>query len=280
MDREEPGERPHGRGRRRPILFEFVVIFALVLMNAVFSGAEIAIVSVRRTRMEELAEEGNTRARAVLKLKAEPEQFLATVQIGITVVSAAAAAFGGATVATTIASALEPIGWLAPYAGRHCPGRRGARHFLCFGGARRAGARSPWPCAVPRDIALILARPLLFVSLLTRPFVRLLTWSSNLVLRPFRDRTTFTETKYSLDEIRQLVDEASKSGTVDVQAGEIATRALELEHVRARDVMIPRQEVVAIPRHAKVEEVHRICSNMVTRDCRSSNVSSTTWSAT
>ena len=67
--------------------------------------------------MEELAEEGNTRARAVLDLKAEPEQFLATVQIGITVVSAAAAAFGGATVATTIAALLEPIGWLAPYAG-------------------------------------------------------------------------------------------------------------------------------------------------------------------
>ena len=53
------------------------------------------------------------------------------------------------------------------------------------------------------------------------------------------------------------MDEASKSGTVDVQAGN-RTRALELEHVRARDVMIPRQEVVAIPRHAKVEEVHRI----------------------
>ena len=129
---------------------------------------------------------------------------------------------------------------------------------LCFGGARRAGAQIPGPARCREICADSWPGHCFSSPLLTRPFVRLLTWSSNSYCARFEYCTTFTETKYSLDEIRQLVDEASKSGTVDVQAGEIATRALELEHVRARDVMIPRQEVVAIPRHAKVEEVHRI----------------------
>jgi putative hemolysin len=82
--------------------------------------------------------------------------------------------------------------------------------------------------------------------------------SSNLVLKPFGDRTTFTETRHSAEELQSLMDEATKAGTVHPGAGEIASRALDLPDLTAADVMIPRGDVVTLPRHAPPEEVRRI----------------------
>ena len=78
---------------------ELVIIALLVLANGIFAGAEIAVLTVRAARMQELVDRGSGRARAVLALKNQPERFLATVQVGITVVGASAAAFGGASLA-------------------------------------------------------------------------------------------------------------------------------------------------------------------------------------
>src|SRR6185369_6477834 len=88
----------------------------LILANAVFAAAEIAIVSVRRSRLEELSGSGKRSARAVLSLKADPERFLATVQVGMTLVSATAAVFGGASIAVQLAPWLQRVPLLAPYA--------------------------------------------------------------------------------------------------------------------------------------------------------------------
>ena len=98
------------------IVSEIIVILVLILANAVFAAAEIAIVSVRRSRLEELSSSGKRSARAVLSLKADPERFLATVQVGMTVVSATAAVFGGASIAVQLAPWLQQLPWLAPYA--------------------------------------------------------------------------------------------------------------------------------------------------------------------
>ena len=84
---------------------ELLIVLALVLANGVFSGAEIAILSVRKTRVQERANAGHRGAIAVQALRDQPERFLATVQVGITVISAAAAAFGGSTIARSLAPA-------------------------------------------------------------------------------------------------------------------------------------------------------------------------------
>src|SRR5688572_24097323 len=97
-------------------LTEIAVILALVLANGFFAGAEIAVVAVRRTRVQELAEDGRGGAKAVLTLKDQPERFLATVQVGITVVGATAAAFGGASIAAELAPLLARVDWLANHA--------------------------------------------------------------------------------------------------------------------------------------------------------------------
>ncbi len=87
------------------MLTEILILLALVLVNGLFSGAEIAIVTVRKTRIEQLGEEGNRNALAIAQLRGNPERFLATVQVGITVVGAAAAAYGGDTLANEIVDA-------------------------------------------------------------------------------------------------------------------------------------------------------------------------------
>jgi putative hemolysin len=228
----------------------------LVLLNGVFSGAEIAIISVRGTRLNELVEGGSRAARAVRALRANPDRFLATVQIGITVVGATAAAFGGSSIALRLAPLLQRLGLSDALA-----------HQVAF--AAVVGLVSYLSLVlgelVPKSLALrageryaLFIGPLLrLVSRLMRPFVWLLTASSNLVLRLFGDRTSFSESRLSVEELQQLMDEAAKSGSVHPRTSDIASRALELASLSIEDIMVPRTRVVALSRDATAEDVKR-----------------------
>jgi len=222
------------------------VILVLVAANGFFSGAEIAIVTVRRARLVQLAEEGRRSARAVLALRDAPERFLATVQVGITVISATAAAFGGASVAEKLAEPLRTVGPLAAHADQLA---LGAVVVLVSYASIVLGELVPKSLAMrsAETYALAVGHILLALSQLGRPIVWLLTASSNLVLRPFGDHTTFTETRHSAEELQSLVEEAAQAGTLHPQAGEIASRAIQLSELRVLDLMIPRQEVVMLP---------------------------------
>jgi putative hemolysin len=94
--------------------------------------------------------------------------------------------------------------------------------------------------------ALLVARPLMALSFLARPLVWMLSSSANVLLRPLGDKTTFTEARHSAQELQQLVEEAGQAGTVNAEAAEIATRALELPELVAADVMVHRRDVIAI----------------------------------
>jgi putative hemolysin len=102
------------------------------------------------------------------------------------------------------------------------------------------------------------ARPLLALSWLMRPLVWLLTKSSNLLLRPFGDRTTFTEARLSPEELQQLVEEAAKTGVLDQHAGEIASRALDFGQLTVGEVMVPRNRIDALPKTASADDIKRI----------------------
>lgn len=239
------------------MLAEIAVILALIVANGLFAGAEIAVVSVRKTRLQELVESGRGSAVALLRLREAPERFLATVQIGITVVTATASAFGGASIAVKLTPLLARVSWIGDHAddvalalviaalsflsivvGELVPKSLALRHAETFG--------------------LLASRPLSALSSLARPLVWLLTFSSNLILRPFGDRTTFTEARHSTEELQQLVDEASRAGTLHPHAGEIASRALEFADLQAADAMVPRQHVVMLPRDAAPDEVRKV----------------------
>jgi putative hemolysin len=236
------------------VLTELIVIFVLVIANAVFSGAEIAIVALRKNRIQELADEGRGSARAVLTLREKPENFLATVQVGITVVGATAAAFGGASLAARLAPLLAKNAWLAPHAdGIALAIVVGAVSYLSI----VVGELVPKSLALrgAERYALIVSRPLLWLSQLARPLVWLLSASANLLLKPFGDSTTFMEARHSAQELQELVDEAVEAGTVHPEAAEIASRALALPEVTVAEVMVPRQNVEALPKDVSADEL-------------------------
>ena len=239
------------------LIAEVLVLLTLAVANAFFAGAEIAIVAVRKARIQQLADDGRASAAAVLSLRADPERFLATVQVGVTVVGVTAAAFGGASIAKRIEPLLARHEWSRQHA-------EGLALALVVAGVSYltivVGELVPKSLALraAERYALIVARPLVALSFLARPLVWMLSASANVLLKPFGDKTTFTETRHSAEELRQLVEEAGQAGTLNPEAAEIATRALELPQLVASDVMVPRRDVVAISGDIGNDKLHEI----------------------
>ena len=239
------------------MLFELLIIVLLVVVNGLLAAAEIAVLSVDKNRLHSLAESGNPRAEAVRALRADPERFFATVQVGITLVSVTAGAFGGATMARDVAPFVAQVRSLAPYATE-------------LSVAMVVGLVSVLSLVVgelvPKSLALrhadryslAVGPALLGLSSLARPVVWLLTAASNAVLRVFDDETTFSESRLSPDELQELVEEATETGALNPTVGEIASRAFDFGHLTAAHVMIPRPKVVAISRNTAFTEVKRI----------------------
>jgi putative hemolysin len=231
----------------------FLVIFALTLVNGFFAAAEIAVLSVRRSRLQELADEGRKAAAIAIQLRATPEQFLATVQVGITVVGATAGAFGGATLEAPLAGWLEALGITT-----------GAEQIalalvVLFVSVLSIvlGELVPKSLALRSSerISLLVARPLAALAKLAKPLVWLLTQLSNLVLRPFRDTTTFTEARLSPEELQSIVEEAATAGSLAQGVGDIASRAIELGTLTVSSLLIPRQAVTTIAVSAARDEI-------------------------
>lgn len=237
------------------LLVELLVILSLTLVNAFFAGAEIAIVAVRRTRLRELADEGHGGAVVALRLRENPERFLATVQVGITVAGVTAAAFGGAVLEQPISTILRTLGL------GHAADEIAFALVVVVISALSivVGELVPKSLALRHSerVALGVSRPLLLLSQVARPIVWFLTAASNLVLRPFRDRTTFTETRLSPEELQQLVEEAAAAGTMNKEAGEIASRAIDLGNLKAFSMMVPRPEIAWLSLNAPRDDVER-----------------------
>lgn len=231
---------------------QLLIVVGLLMANGLFAGAEIAVLSIRKTRLREFIRRKDRRALAVKALRDTPERFLATVQIAMTTVGTAAAAFGGAR----MEHELEPT--MARYGLGAGASLAVVIIFVTF-------LELVIGELVPKSLALrysdrysfFVARPLLWLSSIMRPLVWVLTLVSNLVLRFFGDRTTFSEARLSRDELQQLVEEAAKTGSVDPRASEIASRALGFGEVTVAEVMVPRNRVVALRRGAPPEEVQR-----------------------
>ena len=232
---------------------QLLIVVGLLMANGLFAGAEIAVLSIRKTRLREFIRRKDRRALAVKALRDTPERFLATVQIAMTTVGTAAAAFGGARMEHELEPTMAKIGL-------------GAGSSLLIVIVFVTFLELVIGELVPKSLALrysdrysfFVARPLLWLSSIMRPLVWVLTMVSNFFLRFFGDRTTFSEARLSKDELQQLVEEAAKTGSVDPRASEIASRALGFGEVTVAEVMVPRNRVVALRRGAPPEEVQRV----------------------
>src|SRR5712692_1142701 len=153
---------------------EIAIVLALIVANGLFAGAEIAIIALRKSRLDQLVEEGRAGARSVLALREQPERFLATVQIGITVVGAAAAVVGGASLAARLTPALQRVSWI---------GTAAEDVSLAIVIALVSYLSLVFGELVPKSLALrasetyalLVARPLRALAWVARPLVWLLT---------------------------------------------------------------------------------------------------------
>jgi len=182
---------------------------------------------------------------------------LATVQIGITVVGASAAAFGGASFAERLAPTVAAVPVLAPYADQIAFTIVVALvSYLSL----VLGELVPKSLALrnAEGYALFIAPILSGISRIATPIVWVLTGSSNLVLRVFGDRTTFTESRLSREELQQMMEEAGSAGSVAPEVSEIASRAIDFDDLDAYDVMVPARNIVALDRAASLAEVARV----------------------
>ncbi len=239
--------------------FDALVIFVLVLFNGFFAASEISIVSLRRTLVQDLMEKGITRAKIIHKLQTDPNTFLATVQIGMTVTGSSASALGG-TVA--IEYLKEPIHLLnIPIISEHAEYVALAIVVAVISYLTLTiGELIPKSLALrySEKISLFVAPIILFCSKVFSPAVKVLVGSSNLVLKPFHDHTTFSESKISEEEFRIMIDEGTKTGVIDKTEHELISNIFEFTETTVKEIMVPRTDVVAIEINASKEKIMHI----------------------
>ena len=242
------------------IWFELAFILGLILANGFFAGAEMALVSARRGRMAQLAAEGDKRAELVEQLQADPHRFLATVQIGVTLVGTMASAVGGATAVEV----LKPLLQQAPVAAV-----RNAAELIALivvvgviaYGSLILGELVPKALALEHTerMALMVARPITFCARVGGLAVAVLTLSSRAVLALLGVRSQGEQAFITREEIRHLVAESRVSGEVTPAEQEFIHNLFEFTDTPVREVMVPRTRMVGIdidrPRQEIIQEV-------------------------
>lgn len=230
------------------VLSEILLIALLILINGYLSGTEIAVMTARKSQIQVLAEKGKKNAKIFLKLKEEPDRFLATIQIGITAVGVLASAVGGATAIKAIRPALEtlPIRFISIAAEPIAIGIVVVviTYFMLV-----FGELVPKSLALvhPETIGLWTARTIDGLSKIGSVFVKVLTFSTSLVLKPlgakpFSERTLVTE-----EEVKMMIEEGGKHGVFEPTEEKILQSVFTFTDMSTKEVMVPDTQMVTIP---------------------------------
>jgi putative hemolysin len=240
------------------IVWEIFIVFILTLLNGFFACSEIALISVRKTRVLSLAKQGNRRARVIKQLQQNPESLFATIQIGISVITIAASAFAGSSIAGNFSQYLSTtkiffvaqnsyaisfitvvglVAYINLIIGELVPKSLGLRYAETF--------------------ALFAAYPIWWLSKISYWLIRLLTASSNLILKPFKDSTNFMESRLSEEEIRTLLAEGQKAGTIEAHEHSIIENVFELSDQTVGRIMVPRTQITAFDIGSPVQNIIR-----------------------
>jgi putative hemolysin len=223
-------------------VLEILVIILLILGNGLLAMAEIAIVSSRKVRLQQRAEEGDERAGNALELANEPDDFLSTVQVGITLVGVLAGAFGGATVADKLALEIEKIPALAPYS--HAVALVTVVLVITYF-SLVLGELVPKRLALynPERIAAMIAGPMRTLSKIAMPLVRLLSASTQLVLRLLGVKPS-EEPPVTEEEVKVLLDMGTQAGVFEEVEQELVGRVFRLGDRTIDSLMTPRTEII------------------------------------
>ena len=238
---------------------ELLFLIALILLNGAFAMSEIALVTARRARLARLAEDGDSAAAVAVKLHDDPTRFLSTVQIGITSIGILSGIVGEAVFAAPLAKWLIGLGlaveasmilatvvvvvtitYFSIVVGELVPKRLGQSN--------------------PEGVARLVARPMQALALLTRPFVRLLSFSTDTILRILgmrqQDGPSVTE-----EEIHAMLEEGSEAGVIEQQEHDMVRNVFRLDDRQIGSLMIPRAGIVYLDLEVPIEESLRIVAD-------------------
>ncbi|EFR98813.1 HlyC/CorC family transporter [Listeria seeligeri] len=223
------------------IILQLILIVVLTLLNAFFASAEMALVSLNKNRVKSQAATGDKKAMLLAKLVDDPSKFLATIQVGITL----AGFFSSASAATSIATRLEPV----------------------FGGSSFAkelsiivvtivlsyitlvfGELYPKRLALQKSekIARVSVRPIMAVGVLLRPFVKFLSFSTDILVKITRMEKNTDNEKMTREEMQLLIETGRRDGVIEVEELQMLRGVFEMDNKYAREVMVPRTDAFMV----------------------------------
>lgn len=233
---------PHRRQKTFIFPVEIFVVLLLIVVNAIFVMSEMAIVSVRKVRLQQMASQGDARARVALELANSPNQLLGTVQIGITLLAILSGAFGESIIAREIVVLLNFIPSIEPY--REAIASVSAVLIITYL-TLVIGELVPKRLALnnPEHIASAVARPMQLLSVITSPIVHLLSLSTDRVVRLLGMRPS-TDPQITEEEIKVLIEQGTEAGTFEEAEQDMLNRVFKLSDRRVSALMTPRPDII------------------------------------
>jgi len=233
-------------------LMEVFLLFGLILLNGLFAMSEIALVTARKVRLQKLVDEGDHAAEAAVKLGADPTRFLSTIQIGITSISVLNGIVGEAALAGPFSVWLAELGMPAPYAAYVATGLVVVviTYFSIVVGElvpKRLGQSHP------ETLARLVARPINFLAVATKPFVLLLTGSTRALLRLLGVREN-NASAVTEEEIHAMLAEGTTAGVIESHEHTMVRNVFRLDDRQIGSLMVPRGDVVTLDIDVSFEE--------------------------
>lgn len=233
--------------------WELLIIFLLILVNGVFAMSEMAVVTARKSRLQDWIKRGNRNAKVAFDLAASPNRFLSAVQVGITLVGILAGAFAGRSVAQRLAAYIVGLPIVGPY---HQEMALGLVVLVITYFSLVIGELVPKRLALrhPETIATYVARPLRLFTQLSAPMVHLLGLSTDAVCRLF-GRQPGSEPPVTEEEIKTLVQQGTEAGVFEESEQDMVEAVLRLGDKNARSLMTPRTQIAWLDLQDNAERV-------------------------
>jgi putative hemolysin len=239
--------------KMQDIYIELLIILILVVLNGVLAMSEIAVVSSRKIKLQKMRKEKIKGADIVLELIDSPNQFLSTIQIGITLIGIVAGAFGGVTIALSLENYLDQFELLRPYSGFISVFV--VVLFITYL-SLIFGELVPKRIAIdnPERVAVKIAKPMKILSTITKPAVYFLSGSLEIVLKILGVKKPEEEV-VAEDEIRMLIEEGRRTGEFEKTEEDIIKRVFDLDNRKINSLMTPKTEITWLDINSSEEEL-------------------------
>lgn len=249
------------------LIFNLLLVFLLLLLNAFFVASEFALVSVRRTRLTQLSNEGNHNAELALKAIENIDKYMAATQLGITVASIGIGWVGEASIVKLILPIFNYISWLDPVIAAHTVAVIIAFSVITL-------MHVVIGELVPRSIALqhserttlLIIRPMQIAKIIFKPFIWILNGCGNILLKLINIKPEEYHLSHSTEELNMLIDASYNDGVINETEKDMIQNVFKFSDLSAKQVMIPRTDITCIPVDISLEELKQItCETQYTR---------------